>query len=60
MLILNNAFNFYHLKNEHSQDIGHLDPQDTLSCSSFEHPLCYFKAGCGLTVEGLSPPTTSL
>lgn len=27
MLILNNAFNFYHLKNEHSQDIGHLDPR---------------------------------
>ena len=60
MLIPNNAFNFYYLKNEHGQDIGHQGPQDTLSCPSFEHSLCYFEVGCGLTVEGLFPPTTSL
>ena len=29
MLIPNNAFNSYYLKDEHGQDIGHLGPQDT-------------------------------
>lgn len=31
MLILNNAFNFSYLKNEHSQGICHLGPQNTSS-----------------------------